>query len=167
MSYDLPGYHFNPIKTGQIFKQLRQAKGLSGSAAARLSGLTYDTIDNIERGRVQDIKFEAYFKLCVVYETSMEAVALLMLTGDEIDFRDRIMLYLPKEDNVMPADVLDAVPSFVPDTVVAAAEAVAATEKPPVQPQRTQTTEEYITFLQSHIDRLTALLEISMRGHDK
>lgn len=159
MSYDLPGYHFNPIKTGQIFKQLRQAKGLSGSAAARLSGLTYDTIDNIERGRVQDIKFEAYFKLCVVYETSMEAVALLMLTGDEIDFRDRIMLYLPKEDNVMPADVLDAVPSFVPDTVVAAAEAVAATDAP-VQPVRKSAEDtDNVAQLHKHIAKLMDLLE--------
>lgn len=163
MAYDLAGYHFNPIKTGQIFKQLRQAKGLSISAAARQSGLTYDTIDNIERGRVQDIKFEAYFKLCVVYETSIEAVVLLMLTGDEIDFRDRIMLYLPKEDNVMPADVLDVVPSIVPDTVVAAAEAVAATDAP-VQPVRSSAgNHDNVAQLHKHIDRLITLLEVAIK----
>jgi hypothetical protein len=85
-----------------------------------------------------------------------------MLTGDEIDFRDRIMLYLPKEDNVMPADVLDAVPSFVPDTVVAAAEAVAATDAP-VQPVRKPVEDtDNVAQLHKHIAKLMELLEIAI-----
>lgn len=162
MIYNLAGYHFNQLKTGQIFKQLRQATGMSITSAAKKTGITSDTIENIERGLVQGIKFEAFFKLCVAYGTSMEAVTLLMLAGDDIDYRDQIMLYQPKEDSVIPADVLDSVPSVVPDTAVAAAEAVAAAKNPPQPAQNTRTAEEYIVFLQSHIDQLTALLEKAM-----
>lgn len=162
MIYNLAGYHFNQLKTGQIFKQLRQATGMSITSAAKKTGITSDTIENIERGLVQGIKFEAFFKLCVAYGTSMEAVTLLMLAGDDIDYRDQIMLYQPKEDSIIPADVLDSVPSVVPDTAVAAAEAVAAAKNPPQPAQNTRTAEEYIAFLQSHIDQLTALLEKAM-----
>lgn len=162
MIYNLAGYHFNQLKTGQIFKQLRQATGMSITSAAKKTGITSDTIENIERGLVQGIKFEAFFKLCVAYGTSMEAVTLLMLAGDDIDYRDQIMLYQPKEDSVIPADVLDSVPSVVPDTAVAAAEAVAAAKNPPQPAQNTRTAEEYIAFLQSHIDQLIALLEKAM-----
>lgn len=162
MEHDLAGYHFNQLKTGQIFKQLRQATGMSIKSAAKKTGLTGDTIENIERGLVQGIKHESFFKLCVAYSTSMEAVTLLMLTGDNIGFRDQIMLYQPKEDSVIPADVLDSVPSVVPDTAVAAAEAVAAAKNPPAPTQNTRTTEEYIAFLQSHVERLTALLDKAM-----
>lgn len=159
MTYNLSGYHFNQLKTGQIFKQLRQATGMSITSAAKKTGITSDTIENIERGLVQGIKFEAFFKLCVAYGTSMEAVTLLMLAGDDIDYRDQIMLYQPKEDSVIPADVLDSVPSVVPDTAVAAAEAVAAAKNPPQPAQNTRTADEYIAFLQAHVDRLTALLD--------
>lgn len=162
MIYNLAGYHFNQLKTGQIFKQLRQATGMSITSAAKKTGITSDTIENIERGLVQGIKFEAFFKLCVAYGTSMEAVTLLMLAGDDIDYRDQIMLYQPKEDSVIPADVLDSVPSVVPDTAVAAAEAVAAAKNPPAPAHVSRSTEEYIAFLQSHIDQLTALLEKAM-----
>ena len=159
MTYNLAGYHFNQLKTGQIFKQLRQATGMSITSAAKKTGITSDTIENIERGLVQGIKFESFFKLCVAYGTSMEAVTLLMLAGDDIDYRDQIMLYQPKEDSVIPADLLDSVPSVVPDTAVAAAEAVAAAKNPPQPTQKTRTADEYIAFLQAHVDRLTALLD--------
>lgn len=159
MAYELAGYHFNQLKTGQIFKQLRQATGMSITSAAKKTGLTGDTIENIERGLVQGIKFEAYFKLCVAYGTSMEAVTLLMLAGDDIGFRDQIMLYQPKEDSVIPADTLDAVPSVVPDTAVAAAEAVAAAKNPPPP---VPVSADYVAFLQSHIEHLTALLDKAM-----
>ena len=35
MELDLAGYHFNQLKTGQIFKQLRQATGMSVKSAAK------------------------------------------------------------------------------------------------------------------------------------
>ena len=65
----------------------------------------------------------------------------------------------PKEDSVIPADLLDSVPSVVPDTAVAAAEAVAAAKNPTKPTQNTRTADEYIAFLQAHVDLLTALLD--------
>jgi hypothetical protein len=45
---------------------------------------------------------------------------------------------------------------------VAVAEAVAAAENPPQPTPNIRTTEEYITFLQAHIEHLTALLDKAM-----
>lgn len=162
MPYTLQEYHFNPIKSGQILKRLRLEAGYSIASAAKLSGVSYDIIDNIERGRNQDIKFEVLFKLLCVYRTSIEAYTLLMLTDDDIGFRDQVMLYLPKEDNMIAADTLDSPPGVVPDTVVAVAEAVAAAESPTDSVRTSAENPDHIAYLHQHIDHLTRLLELAI-----
>lgn len=162
MSYDLVGFHFNPVKTGQILKQFRLDKGMSISSVAKRTGLTYDTIDNIERGRVLDIKFETLFKLCCAYETSVEAVMLLMLTDMPISFRELIMLYSPKDDKILPLSSIDSTPGVVPDTAVAAAEAVAAAAAPPDPIRKSAENPDHIAALLRHIDHLTRLLELAI-----
>ena len=163
MACDLVHFHFNPVKTGQIIKQLFLDRGMSMSALAKKTGITYDTLDNVIRGRVQDIKFECLFKICCVLGTPIEVLMLLMMKDEDVDFADQILLYDNRQDEAIPATDIDSVPSSVPDTVIAVAEAVAATDKPLEQAKPAPVTEEYVAFLQDHIKRLTALLELSMR----
>ena len=162
MSYDIVSFHFNPIKTGQIIKQLRLDKKMSISCLARRCGTTYDTIDNIERGRVQDVKFEMIFKMCCVLETSIEVLMLLMLKDEDIDFIDQVLLYNKQEDEVIPATGTDIAPASVPDTVVAVAEAVAATDMPAEPVRKPEENPEHIAYLYKHIDHLTRLLELAI-----
>jgi transcriptional regulator with XRE-family HTH domain len=162
MSASLNEFHFNPVKLGQILKQLCKDKGISIAYLHKRTDITRDTIENIMRGAVRDVKFEQIFKFCVVLGIPVEALLLLMLKDEDIDFIDQVLLYDNKEDEAIPASDIDSVPGFVPDTVVAAAEAVAAAENPPQPAQNTRTAEEYIIFLQSHVDRLTALLDKAM-----
>lgn len=164
MACDLANYHFNPVKTGQIFKRFRLDLGMSITSVSKRSGLTYDTIDNIERGRVQDIKFEAMFKLCCVYCQPVEVVELLMLKDDSVDFMDQVLLYDNHQDESIPASNLESVPSSVPDTVIAAAEAVAATDISPAPVQKQAENPAHVAYLQQHIDHLTRLLEIAIAG---
>lgn len=133
MSYDLAAFHFNPRKAGQIFKQFCKDRGVSKSSLAKKCGTTYDTIDNIFSGKVQDITFERVFKFCVALEIPLEVYMMMMLKDEDIDFQDQILLYDNQEDNVLPISDIDTsqVPSPVPDTVVAAAEAVTAAESVP------------------------------------
>lgn len=162
MPQDLVTYHFNPIKTGQIFKQLRMDKGMSISSAAKRCGLTYDTVDNIERGRVQDIKLEAFLKLCCVYEQPMIMIVLLMLKGDDIDFIDKVLLYDNKTGGTLSASIFDSVPSIVPDTAVVAAEAVAATDTHPIPVRTAAENPDNVAQLHKHIAKLMELLELSL-----
>lgn len=164
MAQTLQDFHFNPIKLGQIIKQLCADKGIKHSYICKRTGITRDTFDNILRGSVHDIKFEQLFKICCVLEIPVAVIEMLMIRDEDIDFLDLVVAYDAANGDVLPVSDVDAEQLPVPNTVVAVAEAVAATENPPQQISRT--TEEYITFLQSHIDRLTSLLEISMRGHD-
>lgn len=159
MSASLKAFHFNPVKFGQILRQLCKDKGVTIAYLHKSTDITRDTIENIIRGSVRDVKFEQIFKFCVVLGLPIEALMLLMLKDEDIDFMDQVLLYDNKEDEAIPASDLDSVPGFVPDTVVAAAEAVAAAENPPQPAQNTRTTDEYIAFLQAHVDRLTALLD--------
>lgn len=159
MSASLNEFHFNPVKLGQILKQLCKDKGISIAYLHKKTEITRDTIENIMRGAVRDVKFEQIFKFCVVLGIPVEALLLLMLKDEDIDFIDQVLLYDNKEDEAIPASDLDSVPGFVPDTVVAAAEAVAAAENPPKPTQNTRSADEYVAFLQAHVDRLTALLD--------
>lgn len=162
MACDLVHFHFNPVKTGQIIKQLRLGKGMSVSSLAKRSGITYDTVDNIERGRVQDVKFEALFKICCVLETPIEVLMLLMLKDEDIDFADQVLLYDNRGDEAIPSTDFDTVPSSVPDTVVAVAEAVAATDNPPEPVRRCAENPDHVAYLHQHIDHLTRLLEMAI-----
>ena len=130
MSYSLRDFHFNPIKLGQILKQLRQDKDISVAYISKRTGITRDTLDNIFSGDVRDVKFEQIFKLCCVLEIPIEVLLILMLKDEDIDFMDQVLFYDNKEDESIPATDINTVPSSVPNTVVAAAEAVAAADNP-------------------------------------
>ena len=161
MPYSLRSFHFNPIKLGQIIKQLMSERKVTISYLHRTTDITRDTIENILSGKVHDVKFEQLFKICCVLEVPLAVIEMLMIKDEDIDFADSIVFYDTQRGDVMPVSEVDPEQIPVPNTVVAVAEAVAAAEKPP-EPVRSQTTEEYIAFLQGHIDRLTALLEMAM-----
>ena len=162
MSYALRDFHFNPIKLGQIIKQLCAEKDIKTSYICKCTGITRDTFDNILRGSVHDIKFEQLFKICCVLEIPVAVIEMLMIRDEDIDFADQVVMYDAANNDVLPVSDVDAEQVPVPDTVVAVAEAVAAAENPPQPVQNTRTTEEYIAFLQSHIERLTSLLDKAM-----
>ena len=159
MTCTLQEFHFNSIKLGQIIKQLCADKKIKASYICKCTGITRDTFDNIIRGFVHDIKFEQLFKICCVLEIPVAVIEALMIKDEDIDFADQIVYYDAANGEILPIAEVDAAQIPVSDTVVAVAEAVAAAENPPQPAQNTRTAEEYIVFLQSHVDRLTALLD--------
>ena len=164
MSYTLSDFHFNPIKLGQIIKQLCAEKKIKPAYICKCTGITRDTFDNILRGFVHDIKFEQLFKICCVLETPVAVIEALMIKDEDIDFADQIVYYDAANGEVLPASDVDAAQMPVSDTVVAVAEAVAATENPPQPAKSPLLTEEYVAFLQDHIKHLTGLLETALRS---
>lgn len=166
MACTLDKFHFNSVKIGQILERFSKERGVGKGTLSRMIGVSRDTLTNIFSGDTQEVSFEKVFKICVALGIPMIAIEKLAVLDEDTDFADRIVMYDTASGDVLPATEVDIKEMPVPETVVAVAEAVAAVENPPPTPH-THTTEEYIAFLQSHIDRLTALLEISMRGHDK
>lgn len=166
MACTLDKFHFNSVKIGQILDRFAKERGVGKGTLSRMIGVSRDTLTNIFSGDTQEVSFEKVFKICVALGIPMIAIEKLAVLDEDTDFVDRIVMYDTASGDVLPATEVDIKEMPVPETVVAVAEAVAAVENPPPTPH-THTTEEYIAFLQSHIDRLTALLEISMRGHDK
>ena len=166
MACTLDKFHFNSVKIGQILERFAKERGVGKGTLSRMIGVSRDTLTNIFSGDTQEVSFEKVFKICVALGIPMIAIEKLAVLDEDTDFADRIVMYDSASGDVLPATEIDIKEMPVPETVVAVAEAVAAVENPPPTPH-THTTEEYIAFLQSHIDRLTALLEISMRGHDK
>lgn len=162
MSYSLRDFHFNPIKLGQILKQLRQDKDISVAYISKRTGITRDTLDNIFSGDVRDVKFEQIFKLCCVLEIPIEVLLILMLKDEDIDFMDQVLFYDNKEDESIPATDINTVPSSVPDTVVAAAEAVAAADNPPDPVRASAENPDNVAQLHKHIAKLMELLELSL-----
>lgn len=162
MSYSLRDFHFNPIKLGQILKQLRQDKDISVAYISKRTGITRDTLDNIFSGDVRDVKFEQIFKLCCVLEIPIEVLLILMLKDEDIDFMDQVLFYDNKEDESIPATDINTVPSSVPDTVVAAAEAVAAADNPPDPVRTSAENPDNVAQLHKHIAKLMELLELSL-----
>ena len=162
MTYTLRDFHFNPIKLGQIIKQFCAEKDVRPSYVCKKTGITRDTFDNILRGSVHDIKFEQLFKICCVLEIPVAVIEMLMIRDEDIDFADQVVMYDAANNDVLPVSDVDAEQVPVPTTVVAVAEAVAAAENPPIPVQNTRTADEYIAFLQGHIERLTALLDKSL-----
>lgn len=162
MSYSLRDFHFNPIKLGQILKQLRQDKDISVAYISKRTGITRDTLDNIFSGDVRDVKFEQIFKLCCVLEIPIEVLLILMLKDEDIDFMDQVLFYDNKEDESIPATDISTVPSSVPDTVVAAAEAVAAADNPPDPVRTSAEIPDNVAQLHKHIAKLMELLELSL-----
>ena len=136
MTYSLESFHFNPQKSGQIFRQLCKERGITKAALAARSGLSYDTVDNCLKGR-SEITFERVFKFCVVLGLPIEAYMLLLLKDEDIDFADDVLLYDLHNDDVKPIsdERVPEVPSAVPDSVVdAASAAVGAAPAPPAIP---------------------------------
>lgn len=132
MAHSLESFHFNARKAGQIFRQLCKERGVSQASLAAQSGTSYDTVGNVFAGKVQDIPFERVFKFCCVLGIPIESYMMLMLTDEDIDFADRVLLYNSHEDEIIPASDIDPAQATapVPDTVVAVAEAAASAEPP-------------------------------------
>ena len=162
MSYSLRDFHFSPVKLGQILKQLRLDKDISVSYISKHTGITRDTLDNILSGDVRDVKFEQIFKLCCVLEIPIEVLLLLMLKDEDIDFVDQVLLYDNKDDEAIPATDINTVPSSLPNTVVAAAEAVAAADNPPDPVRTSAENPDNVAQLHKHIAKLMELLELAL-----
>ena len=162
MSHSLRDFHYNPIKLGQILKQLRQDKDISVAYISKRTGITRDTLDNIFSGDVRDGKFEQIFKLCCVLEIPIEVLLILMLKDEDIDFMDQVLLYDNKEDESIPATDINTVPSSVPDTVVAAAEAVAAADTPPDPVRASAENPDNVAQLHKHSGQRMELLALSL-----
>ena len=162
MSYSLRDFHFSPVKLGQILKQLRLDKDISVSYISKHTGITRDTLDNILSGDVRDVKFEQIFKLCCVLEIPIEVLLLLMLKDEDIDFVDQVLLYDNKEDEAIPATDINTVPSSIPNTVVAAAEAVAAADNPPDPVRTSAENPDNVAQRHKHIAKLMELLELAL-----
>lgn len=128
MSQSLAMYRFNSMKFGVLCRQMAKEKHISQATMAAHTGLSYDTVGNIYMGKIQKIPFEYIFKFCIVLEVSMEVMLLLMLKGEDIDFKERILTYDSRKDEELPVPV--ALPSMTPgvvtDSVADTAVAVAA-----------------------------------------
>ena len=155
MPKSLQAFHFNARKSGQIFKQLCHEKGISQSAIAARTGISYDTVGNVFAGKVQDVTFEKAFKFCVVLGVPIEVYMMLMLKDEEIDFRDDILLYDIQQDDVVPVTVMEAtpVPSPVTESVTAVAAAAAAAPAPVQDPHVSTFTRDDISAVVDRLDR--------------
>lgn len=162
MPQSLDMFHFNPIKLGQILRQLAKDKGISKAVLQKCTGISRDTIGNIFSGETQEVSFEKLFKICFVLETPLAVVKMLLLKDEDIDFADKVLYYDPSDGAVLPATDVDTDQLPVPDSVVAVAEAVAAAD-PPAPAPTPPNAAEHIAFLQAHIDRLTTLLELALQ----
>ena len=158
MACSLAQFHFNSVKLGQILMHFAEERGIGKGALSRMTGISRDTITNIFNGDTQEVSFEKVFKMCVAFGVPMIAFEKLGVLDEDTDFADKIVMYDIASGEVLPATVVDIKSMPVPETVVAVAEAVAAVDNPSQPAQSTRTTEEYVTFLQAHIERLTALL---------
>lgn len=162
MSHSLVEFHFNPRKLGLIIKQLCKDRGISKGALSSKTGVSYDTVDNIFGGKVQEVSFEKLFKFCCVIGVPIEVVMMLMVKDEDIDFRDDILLYDIEGDEALPVTNVDETqtPGPVSDTVSAVAGAVAAAEAPLDPVRKPAETAEHVAYLHQHIDHLTRLLEL-------
>lgn len=164
MSYTLEQYHYNSIKLGQILLNFCKDRGISKAALSRQTGISRDTLTHIITGDTQEVSFEKLSKICIVLGISLGMLVVLMTADEDIDFRDRIVLYNPSTNAMLPASDLDHESLPVPETVVAVAEAVTAAAPPADPAPAPVPSAEYVAFLQDHIKHLTTLLELSLKG---
>lgn len=115
MTQPLQSFHFNPIKLGEILRQLAKERDISQSKMASETGLSYDTIGNVYTGKIVKTPFEYVFKICVVLGLPLETIMVIMLKHEDIDFRDRVLLYDTNTDESVP--VSDVLPSMAPSTI--------------------------------------------------
>ena len=162
MSCDLEHFHFNPVKLGQILMQFCAQYGISKTYLHKKTGISRDTISNIFCAETQEISFEKLFKICCVLGVPMVVIEKLMVQDEDIDFADKIVMYDTASGDVLPATEVDIEKMPVPDTVIAAAEAVAAADNPPDPVRRSAESPDYVAYLHQHIDHLTRLLELAI-----
>ena len=162
MSQDLVQFHFNPVKLGQILKQFCVQYGVSKTTLQKKTGISRDTISNIFSGDTQEVSFEKLFKLCCVLGVPMVVIEKLMVQDEDIDFADKIVMYDTASGDVLPATEVDIEKMPVPETVLVAAEAVAAADNPPDPVRKAAESPDHIAYLQQHIDHLTRLLELAI-----
>ena len=162
MPQNLVQFHFNPSKLGQILLQFSLQYNVSKSALSKKTGISRDTITNIFSGDTQEVSFEKLFKICCVLGIPMVVIEKLMVQDEDIDFADKIVMYDTASGDVLPATEIDIEKMPVPDTVIAAAEAVAATDNPTGTVCKPAESPDHVAYLHQHIDHLTRLLEIAI-----
>lgn len=162
MSQSLVQFHFNPVKLGQILRQFSVQYGISKTTLHKQTGISRDTITNIFSGDTQEVSFEKLFKLCCVLGVPMVVIEKLMVQDEDIDFADKIVMYDTASGDVLPASEVDIEKMPVPETVLAAAEAVAAADNPSDPVRSPAESPDYVAYLHQHIDHLTRLLELAI-----
>lgn len=162
MPQNLVQFHFNPSKLGQILLQFSLQYNVNKSALSKKTGISRDTITNIFSGDTQEVSFEKLFKICCVLGVPMVVIEKLMVQDEDIDFADKIVMYDTSSGDVLPATEVDIGKMPVPETVLAAAEAVAAADNPPDPVRRPAESPDYVAYLHQHIDHLTRLLELAI-----
>ena len=125
-------YKLDLVKTGVILQGLRSMRKMSRTFVAESIGVTNDVIRNIEKG-LGGVTLERAIKLCALYEMPIIALVLLILKDADIDFRDRILVYDHKNDDVTPItdESVPEVPGVLPESVVEAAESIEADSTAP------------------------------------
>ena len=162
MACSLDKFHFNSVKLGQILRQFAEQSGVGKGSLSRMTGISRDTITNIYSGDTQEVSFEKVFKICVALGIPMIAIEKLVVMDEDIDFADKIVMYDTASGDVLPATEVDIEKMPVPETVLAAAEAVAAADNPPDPVRKAAESPDHIAYLQQHIDHLTRLLELAI-----
>ena len=162
MPQNLVQFPFNPSKLGQILLQFSLQYNVSKSALSKKTGISRDTITNIFSGDTQEVSFEKLFKICCVLGVPMVVIEKLMVQDEDIDFADKIVMYDTASGDVLPATEVDIEKMPVPDTVIAAAEAVAASDNPPDPVRKPAESPDYVAYIHQHIDHLTRLLELAI-----
>ena len=162
MPQNLVQFHFNPSKLGQILLQFSLQYNVSKSALSKKTGISRDTITNIFSGDTQEVSFEKLFKICCVLGVPMVVIEKLMVKDEDIDFADKIVMYDTASGDILPATEVSLDKMPVPDTVIAAAEAVAAADNPPDAVRTTAENHDNVTQLHNHISKLMDLLELAL-----
>lgn len=93
--YTLATFHFDKSKSACILKSWVKDSNLSYRQLDELTQIPYDTITNYMTGRVQDLKLEIIFKICVATGHSICEFISLMLDGIEINFADQLITEPP------------------------------------------------------------------------
>lgn len=103
MPQTLYGWHIPYKKVGEILCLYMDVRDMSTPQLARLTGITEDTIKNIRKNKNQDIKLEQMIKFCAALLIPPEVFVQLIFEGSDVDFADKILLYSPLHDKVIPS----------------------------------------------------------------
>lgn len=158
----LATFHFNTLKIGHALHEIAKEQGYGCGKLSTITGISRDSIWNIFHGVNQEISFEKLFKLCHALHTPMVVIEMLALDGVDADFVDKVLYYDPSDGAVLPSSDVDISQLPVDESVIAAVEAASSAEVPVPPPHRSDDSDQ-ITFLRSQVDRLTHLLELSLK----